>query len=772
MDQLCRHDGGLIADHPVQPVGNRNGTVEVILLPDPAPGEKAYFLSTPDGLFRVTERPSFAGIAAYDANCYPLDPRIRQRIPGTTQPVNVPVEFIPLPGEPTDPLPLLIVTEPSIALGSKVFSIGEPDNATDQLMDGSGNSWTSGTASNTAESAPPPIAPWDEVLAKRRKADALNKISSNGHADSKVTGDTGSFFRRALGKDDSGSSSPRTASRTLTEKLRNFSSEGPVSHRQFVVDEAAPFRRSYGEHSRKKDRFPSRTGYTATRDGGRLSRTPSRERRRRHVRSSSSPESSSRETRKGSRSLERTQHRRTASRKRRRDRSSSPESLKFVRRRGSEGLTASSTSTSKKKKKSSRGRSRSRSPEPEPEPSKEPKLPKKAPRKSSTDEGCISQRVVRRKMSPTTSATEKYVGGIGAVPAYAATETIKLTENEVVQFNLFMAHKTHVDLSGVANRIERQLRVDEPENVAGEAGSSKPATKLDMLDASVNDPKSKESSSALSVTSDTDRVPLTAVFDRSNEQRIRNSGQKKVKSLQIRIKSKEEALQDRFSSWTESRLTADLLQECVTAVEPSLYLTDISHFQQKFTRWRKDCQTSLRYMEFFLDQSTSLLDRAVLQKGIGTMFIGYLNLLKHDPGSAALAVGPKSCECQVRISDEESQILKILDDDRIKFLLSRESIVACKAVVVGPDGREAACLREADKAAFYYPKSSPVLLCLEHMCPCGIFWDSEGVGGGGCRFRHFYHSNCFPAGCPHGPCVEELEPMPLPHRGKLIIDDN
>ncbi|OQV12229.1 hypothetical protein BV898_13491 [Hypsibius exemplaris] len=98
---------------------------------------------------------------------------------------------------------------------------------------------------------------------------------------------------------------------------------------------------------------------------------------------------------KRARSLERTQHRRTASRKRRRTDRPPPESLKFVRRRGSEGLTASSTSTSKKKKKSSRGRSRSRSPEPEPEPSKEPKLRRRRLGRAVRMKDGISQRVVR-----------------------------------------------------------------------------------------------------------------------------------------------------------------------------------------------------------------------------------------------------------------------------------------------------------------------------------------------------------------------------------------
>ncbi|OQV12228.1 hypothetical protein BV898_13490 [Hypsibius exemplaris] len=67
---------------------------------------------------------------------------------------------------------------------------------------------------------------------------------------------------------------------------------------------------------------------------------------------------------------------------------------------------------------------------------------------------------------------------------------------------------------------------------------------------------------------------------------------------------------------------------CVTAVEPSALLDRHLTLPAEVHAMAQDCQTSLRYMEFFLDQSTSLLDRAVLRKGIGTMFIGYLNLLK------------------------------------------------------------------------------------------------------------------------------------------------
>ncbi len=121
-------------------------------------------------------------------------------------------------------------------------------------------------------------------------------------------------------------------------------------------------------------------------------------------------------------------------------------------------------------------------------------------------------------------------------------------------------------------------------------------------------------------------VPVTDIFDGTNEQRLRNSLRNKGKRpMKIHIKTKEEALQEKWTNWGKSRLTLELLQDYVHAVDPEINLSDIDDVQKKFDRMLLVCQSALKYLEFFLAQSTVLVERTLLQKGIGT--VGLRNCL-------------------------------------------------------------------------------------------------------------------------------------------------
>lgn len=142
----------------------------------------------------------------------------------------------------------------------------------------------------------------------------------------------------------------------------------------------------------------------------------------------------------------------------------------------------------------------------------------------------------------------------------------------------------------------------------------------------------------------------------------------------------------------------------MTLVDPNIYLTEIPQFQRKFDRMKVLCKSALKHLEFFLDQSASHVQRTLLQKGIGTLFLGHVKLLKNDTATTKTQL---SLDCRDDAGTVvTSNAISSGAECGATFAMDKEGGLKEAGVCGRP---------LADQHALYYPGKLPALLCAKHL---------------------------------------------------------